>query len=57
MKLKCQLFGTRVLGTAKAVKFVPQPLTVLLSYWIVASVPLFGALVEWKMAIVRMELN
>ena len=40
MKLRCQIFGTRVLGTGKAAKFVPQRLTVLLSYWIVASVPL-----------------
>ena len=57
MKLKCQIFGTRVLSTAKAAEFVPQRLTVLLSYWIVASVPLLSARVEWRMAIVRTELN
>jgi hypothetical protein len=57
MKLKCQVFGTRVLSTAKACEFVTQRLTVLLSYWIVASVPLLSARVEWKMAIVRTELN
>jgi len=26
MKLKCQIFGTRVLSTAKAAEFVPQRL-------------------------------
>jgi hypothetical protein len=57
MKPKCQVFGTGVLGTARASKFVPQPLTVLLSYSIVASVPLFRAVMELKMAIVRRELN
>lgn len=57
MKPKCQLFGTRVLGTAGTKKFVPQSLTVLLSYSIVASVPLFRAVMELKMAIVRTELN
>ena len=49
MKLRCQIFGTRVLGTSGTLKFVPQPLTVLLSYSIVAYVPLFAALVERKM--------
>jgi hypothetical protein len=57
IKLKCQIFGTRVLSTGEAAEFVTQRLTVLLSYWIVASVPLLSARVEWKMAIVRMELN
>jgi hypothetical protein len=36
---------------------VPQRLTVLLSHHIVASVPLFPAVVSRKMAIVRMEPN
>ncbi len=57
MKLRCQNFGTRVLGTGKAAEFVTQRLTVLLSYWIVASVPLLSARLEWKMAIVRTEVN
>ena len=57
IKLKCQEFGTRVLSTGKAAEFVTQRLTVLLSYWIVASVPLLSARVEWKMAIVRTEVN
>ena len=57
IKLKCRIFGTRVLGTGEAAEFVTQRLTVLLSYWIVASVPLLSARVEWKMAIVRTELN
>ncbi len=57
IKLRCRIFGTRVLSTGEASKFVPQRLTVLLSYWIVASVPLLSARVEWKMAIVRTELN
>ena len=57
MKLRCQAFGTPVRSTAKAAKIVPQRPTVLLSYWIVASVPLLGAFMKWKMAIVRMELN
>jgi len=38
-------------------KIVPQRLTVLLSYRIVASVPLLDSLLKWKMAIVRTELN
>jgi hypothetical protein len=57
MKLWCQLPGTRVLGTGGRLKFVPQRLTVLLSYQIVASVPLVRTLVEWKIAIVGTEPN
>lgn len=45
----------RLLRAAKtlyetAVRFVTQPLTVLLSYRIVASVPLVPAEVKWKIA-------
>jgi hypothetical protein len=57
MKLRCQIFGTPVLFAYGALAFVLQRLTVLLSYYIVASVPLFGAPVRWKMGVVRMELN
>jgi hypothetical protein len=57
MKLRCQLFSTWVLGTARTARFVPHRLTVLLSYQDVAPVPLLGALVKWKMATVRMEFN
>src|SRR5580658_4155218 len=57
MKWKCPHFGTRVLGTARPAKFVPQRPTVLLSYWIVASVPLLRAMGKCKMAIVRREVN
>jgi hypothetical protein len=57
MKLRCQIFSTPVLFAPGALEFVLQRLTVLLSYYIVASVPLFGALARWRMGVVRMELN
>jgi hypothetical protein len=57
MNPRFQIFGTRVLGTPKGRKFVTQRLTVLLSYAIVACVPLVCAMAEWKMAIVRTEAN
>jgi hypothetical protein len=37
--------------------FVPQPLTVLLSYRFVASVPLLSALLKLKMEIVREQVR
>ena len=57
IKLRFQVFSTGVLSTERAKKFVTQRLTVLLSYSIVAYVPLLDALVEWKIAIVQTELN
>jgi diacylglycerol kinase len=57
MKQRCQAIGTTVLRAVEAQNFVLQPLTVLLSYPIVASVPLLNTAVEWKMQIVQRELN
>ena len=64
MKRGNQRLSTRVLGTfrlcrsgRKRLKFVTQRLTVLLSYPIVASVPLVRAHSKSKIATVRTELN
>ena len=57
MKLRFRTLGTPVPCPNSALGIVLQRLTVLLSYAIVASVPLLRPVVEQKMAIVRTELN
>ena len=49
--------STTVPGTWHGQNFVLQLLTVLLSYRIVASVPLANTQEKWRMPIVRRELN
>jgi len=57
MKLRFRSLGTPVPCPNVAHGIVLQRLTVLLSYEIVASVPLLRPVVEQKMAIVSTELN